>query len=51
MFRDFAAHPLQAGEGVGASRLFDWNTGTEASEKHAYVEGTLFTILIPVGIR
>lgn len=50
MFRDFVIQPLQTDESVGASRLLDWTTGTEEVKEHAHVEGTLFTILIPLGI-
>jgi len=48
LYRDFVKRPLSESEHEGASHLDDWETCSSDLKKRASVEGSLFTMLIPL---
>jgi hypothetical protein len=55
LFRDFFKHPLgsigrKIQDNIGYD-LLDWTSGTKAPSRSAHVEGTLFSMLIPLQLR
>ncbi len=48
LFRDFVAEPLKSNELASGGELFDWHSGSVSVSERPPVEGTLYTILLPL---
>jgi hypothetical protein len=51
LYRDFVARPYVGSASVGECFLADWTSGTDTPTALAPAEGTLYTMLIPIGGR